>query len=164
MVRLQPMTEPEYQVYSAGAIKDYAEDHVRGGRWSATEALEESAKEFAQLLPEGTQTPDHHLFTVVSGDDGHPVGILWYMVRSGPQGKTAFIYDIRMNEDARGQGYGTQTLQALEQHAQSQGVVSISLHVFGHNSGALHLYQRVGYRVTNVLMTKDLDSPSIGNP
>ncbi|NMP24212.1 GNAT family N-acetyltransferase [Sulfobacillus sp. DSM 109850] len=150
------MTETEYQAFLADAVKEYAGDHVRGGRWSQDEALEESAKEFAQLLPEGPKTPDHYLFTVVDGDHNRPVGTLWYMVRPGPNGKTAFIYNIRMNEDARGQGYGTQTLKALEADAQARGVVSMSLHVFGHNEGAFRLYQRLGYRTTNIVMAKDL--------
>ncbi len=156
MVNLHPMTETAYQTYLADAVKDYAGDHVRDGRWAPTESLEESAKEFARLLPDGTKTPGHHLFTVVDRDTNLPVGILWYAVQQGPQGKTAFVYDIRMNEGARGRGYGTQTLAALEHHARLYGANSIALHVFGHNEGAFRLYQRVGYRTTNISMVKDL--------
>lgn len=69
----------------------------------------------------------------------------------------AFIYDIRMNEDVRSKRYGTQTLKALEEDAKGRGMTSISLHVFNHNEGAFLLYQRVGYRITNILMAKALD-------
>lgn len=157
MVLLEPMTEAAYQTYLADAVKEYADDHILDGRWSPDEALEESAKEFAKLLPDGPKTPDHYLYIVVDGDSRLPVGMIWYMVRPGPKGKTAFIYDIRMNAGMRGRGYGTQTLKALEEDAKPRGVVSIALHVFGHNDGAFRLYQRVGYRATNILMAKDLD-------
>lgn len=157
MVLLEPMTDTEYQTYLADAVKEYADDHILDGRWPPDEALEESAQEFARLLPDGTKTPDHYLYTVVDGNSHQPVGMIWYMVRPGPKGKTAFVYDIRMGANMRGQGYGTQTLQALEEDAKRRGVVSIALHVFGHNDGAFRLYQRVGYRVTNILMAKDLD-------
>jgi ribosomal protein S18 acetylase RimI-like enzyme len=157
MVRLEPMTPEDYQAFLVKAIKEYADDHIRDGRWSAAEAMDESAKEYAELLPNGLKTPDHYLYTVVDERDDRPVGMLWYAVRPGPKGPTAFIYDIRMHEDARGQGHGTQTLAALEEEAKARGVTSISLHVFGHNEGAFRLYQRVGYRVTNMMMAKDLE-------
>lgn len=150
------MTESTYAAFVSRSIKDYAEDHIRDGLWSSATALEESAKEFAKLLPEGIKTPDHYLFTVVDEGTQRPVGMVWYMVRPGPQGKTGFIYDIHMDKDARGQGYGTQTLNTLEQDAKSRGVTSLSLHVFGHNEGAFRLYQRTGYRMTHIMMAKDI--------
>lgn len=155
MVRLLPITDAAYQDYVAVSVKEYAEDHIRDGQWSPAEALEKSANELAQLLPDGVKTPNHYLFTVVDADS-QPIGMVWYMVRSRPQGTDAFIYDIRMHENARGQGYGTATLKAVEEDATLRGATSISLHVFGHNEGAFRLYQRVGYRVTNINMTKEL--------
>jgi hypothetical protein len=84
MALLHPMTDGEYEALLTDAIKDYAQDRVRNGQWSPTEALEESAKGFTRLLPQGTQTPDHYLFMVVDDDSHQPVGMLWYMVRRGP--------------------------------------------------------------------------------
>lgn len=154
-VRLQPMSEEIYKTFKDQSIKDYADGHIRDGQWSASEAFEQSAQEFSLLLPQGTKTPDHHLFTITDNDTHRPVGILWY--GQGSQNKTAYLYDIRIDEEARGQGYGTEALVALEEDAKKRGATSISLHVFGHNPGALRLYQRAGYRTTNIMMAKDLE-------
>jgi ribosomal protein S18 acetylase RimI-like enzyme len=35
-------------------------------------------------------------------------------------------------------------------------ISKISLHVFGHNKIAISLYQKTGYEITNVLMSKTL--------
>jgi len=60
-------------------------------------------------------------------------------------------------EDLRGQGYGTQTLQAVEDMVRQMGISEIWLHVFGHNTGARRLYERLGYEVTNVSMCKKME-------
>ena len=55
-----------------------------------------------------------------------------------------------MAGDARGAGRGRPA------EARRLNVRSIGLHVFGHNTGARKLYQRLGYRETSVVMRKDL--------
>ena len=64
MVRLEPLTEAEFQAFLEPAIAEYAAEHVRGGRWSQDEALEESRKEYMQLLPDGVHTAKQHLFSI----------------------------------------------------------------------------------------------------
>ena len=39
---LIPMTQPEFEIFLARAIPDYAADNVRAGYWSESEALEKS--------------------------------------------------------------------------------------------------------------------------
>jgi GNAT superfamily N-acetyltransferase len=152
-VTLVPMSEARYEVWRDRAVAEYAAEHVKTGRWTAEEAPERSAEQFAELLPDGPATPDHWLWTVRSsaGDD---VGVLW--VARQPRPGLAFIFDIEMDESRRGQGFGTATLQALEEWCRANAFTSIGLHVFGHNTGAWQLYKRMGYVETNVNMEKQL--------
>ena len=46
--------------------------------------------------------------------------------------------------------------QAAEAEVRRLGLYGIGLHVFGHNSGARLLYERLGYRTTNINMFKSL--------
>jgi ribosomal protein S18 acetylase RimI-like enzyme len=152
-IDLVPMTEAEYEAWLDGAVAEYAAEHVRSGNWSADESIARSAEQFQALLPNGVESSDQHIWTV-RDRAGDRVGILW--VATGRRPGHAFIYDIEMAEDRRGEGFGTAALLALEEWARERGVDTIGLHVFGHNTGAWQLYRRLGYVETNVNMEKRL--------
>jgi len=52
MITLNQMTDEQYKNFLDIAIKDYAEDHVKDGKWTAAESLERSTEEFNKLLPD----------------------------------------------------------------------------------------------------------------
>jgi ribosomal protein S18 acetylase RimI-like enzyme len=157
MVQLLPMTQPEYDAWLDSAIKDYAQDKVQAGAWEAGEALERSRGEFHKLLPAGLESPDNHLYSIWSDDAplDTPVGVLWIAIPTWKR-TMAFIYDIIVFEPYRRHGYGRQAMLALEDKVHALGLDSIGLHVFGHNPGALALYQQVGYEITDINMVKKL--------
>src|SRR5215472_11477209 len=113
MVTLQPMTQEEYTSYQEPAIAEYAQGHVEDGQWSADEALERSREEFQGLLPEGVDTPNNYLFTVVNGE-GQKVGILWFAVRESGGKLWAWVYDVRIDEAFRRRGYAQEAFAELE--------------------------------------------------
>ena len=157
MVQLLPMTQPEYEAWLDNAIRDYAQDKVQAGAWEASEALERSRAEFQKLLPEGRHSPDNHLYSIWSDDAplDTPVGVLWIAIPTWKR-TMAFIYDIIVFEPYRRRGYGRQAMLALDDKVRALGLDSIGLHVFGHNPGALALYQQVGYEITDINMLKKL--------
>lgn len=155
MTQLVPMAEEQFEQFLSYAIKEYAEDHIKGGRWTAENAYEESRKEFAHYLPEGLQTPDHYLYSIYDEQRDAHVGMLWFarITRGEPM---AFVYDIRIDEAQRRHGYGSQAFQLMEEKVRELGLSSIGLHVFGHNKGALQMYEKLGYVPTNINMRKTL--------
>jgi GNAT superfamily N-acetyltransferase len=157
MIQLLPMTPPEYEPWQAQAVRDYAVDKVQAGAWRQAEAQERSAREFAQLLPQGLATPDHWLFSIWSDDAplDTPVGMLW-VARSPWHPDQAFIYDFLIHEPYRRRGYGRQALLALEPKVRALGLNAIGLHVFGHNHGAIALYEQTGYEITDINMVKKI--------
>ena len=152
-VSLVPMSVERYVTWHAYSVAAYAEENVKSGRWTEDEALAESQKQFDELLPDGPDSAGNQLWSVVDAD-GDEVGILWVATDRRPN--YAFIYDIEMNPDRRGQGFGTAALEALDDWCRGQGITTIGLHVFGHNRGAWQLYQRMGYVETSVQMEKHL--------
>jgi len=147
------MSPERYVTWRAYSVAGYAEDNVKSGRWSEDEALAQSEAAFQHYLPQGIDTPDHHLWSVIdsAGDD---VGVLWLGTERRPG--YGFIYDIEMDPDRRGQGYGTATLAALDDWCRANAISTIGLHVFAHNTGAWQLYKRMGYVETDVQMEKRL--------
>lgn len=158
MVRLAPMTESDFDSYYQKGVASYAEENVRGGHWSAEEALEKSAAEYRKLLPDGLATPDHYLYTIEDATTHTAVGLLWFALQRRGGQATAFVYDVSIHPPYRRQGYATRAFQALEERARELGARQIQLHVFGHNHGARALYEKLGFVPTNIIMSKALDS------
>lgn len=157
MIRLVPMLEDELDVYLAKTVPDYAVENVKAGYWSEADALERSRKSFERLLPDGVNTKNQHLFQLEDAETHRRVGMIWLNARYDSPRPTGFIYDIKIDAGLRGRGYGKQAMLAIEERARELGLKSISLHVFAHNTVAKDLYEKIGYQVKSMNMTKDLD-------
>ena len=154
MVRLVPMTESEFKTYLKSAIAEYAADKAGAGDWSEDEALERSQKSYLELLPQGVKTENNYLFRIQLEESGEKIGMVW-MEHELPR-PHGFIFDIVLDEDQRGKGYGKQTMLALEKFAREMGLKTLALHVFAYNTAAMRLYKGLGYELTSQNMTKKL--------
>lgn len=152
MVKLIPMQQQDFEPYLEQIIPEYAKDHVRNGNWPAEGAVERSRKEILGLVPDGLQTKNQHLFSIVEATDGQKLGMFWVHVDH----QRAFIYDFKIDETLRGKGYGKQAMLALDEKLKSMDVESVGLHVFGDNLIAQELYKKVGYQITGIQMRKVL--------
>jgi GNAT superfamily N-acetyltransferase len=151
------MDEAAFAAYRADTLHHYAADTLLADGGTAAQAEEREAQSLSTLLPDGIRTPSQHLFVLVDPDAGRPVGYLWLGRIPTPRGESGFIYDLFVQPDCRDNGYGTLALHAAEAWAREAGLHHLGLHTFGHNEGALRLYNRLGYRATHVEMTKPLD-------
>ena len=152
MVQLVPMKQGDFEPYLERDIREYAEEHVRNGNWKQEEALKRSRKEHQQLLPDGLQSKNQYLFSIIDVASDQKLGVLWVNIENNQ----AFIYDFRIDEAQRGKGYGKQALIALDEKLKSMSVESVALHVFGDNTTAQELYKKMGYQITGIHMRKML--------
>ncbi len=150
-MRLTPMTEAQYAAYRSTAEDGYARQIAESGAMSAAAAADKAARDFARYLPDGLRTPDQHLFAAYDGDT--EVGMLWLRIADGE----AYVFDIRVRPDRRGRGHGRAIMEAGEAECRSRGVTAIALNVFGGNTVARALYERLGFVTTSVQMRKRLD-------
>jgi ribosomal protein S18 acetylase RimI-like enzyme len=95
------------------------------------------------------------LLLVASSSGGESVGLVWVAL-DRPRAGEAWIYDIQVNPEHRGKGYGHALLEAAEQEAARHGSQAIGLNVFGTNAVARRLYESSGYQVTAMNMRKEL--------
>jgi ribosomal protein S18 acetylase RimI-like enzyme len=152
---LRPMTQSEYAVWLAETIPAYAADKVASGQWAHDAALELAKKEYGELLPQGPETPENHLFTILD-QEAVPVGVLWFAVKTKFNARIAFVLDVSVSEGRRRQGHARRALLALEDEVRTLGLSGIALHVFGHNTGAQALYAKLGYQPTNISLFKPI--------
>ena len=153
-VRLRPMTQEEYDAWRERSERGYADEIAVARDLDRESALAQSAGEFASLLPDGLTSPHMHLFTAFVDDE--PVGIGWIELRQRASGTSAYIYDIRLDGDRRGQGLGRALLEALHDVSRALGATSMTLNVFGDNPTAIRLYETSGYAVTSQQMRLEL--------
>lgn len=153
-VSLVPMSPEVYEAWIDHSVREYAAGHVAAGNWPEEGSVERAQAEFDSLLPDGLQTAGQTLWSVKDADGRH-VGMLWV----GPRPRvpeSLWIWDIEMEPEARGRGYGQAALEALDAWARGHGYTRIGLHVFGSNEVARRLYERTGYTTTDVMMEKVL--------
>ena len=150
------MTPTEYEIFRTKLVREYAAANVEAGRWSAEEGEEQSEIQTRALLPQGLDSP-RVLLLIAENEEGEGVGHLWIgLDRHSGGGGGAWIYDIEVSENLRGQGYGRAILQGAEQETLRNGASTIGLHVFGRNTVARTLYQSSGYEITSQQMQKEI--------
>jgi GNAT superfamily N-acetyltransferase len=157
-VRLREMRADEYDAYTEQRERDTAESLSSSTPYP--DRLAEARRGTARFLPDGLATAGHRL--LVAEDCGSEVvGHVWLGLADPRTGSplAAYLYDIRVPEAHRRQGYATAILDGVEQIARDAGAKSLGLNVFGGNHGAIALYASRGYQVTTQQMSLTLGMP-----
>ncbi len=99
--------------------------------------------------------------TLVAESGGAVVGFLSFAFEEDPgtfvrpeHRRHAMIWDISVDEGARGKGVGRALLEAAEAHTKAAGIGEIRLYVLESNARARRIYDAAGYRTYERLMAK----------
>lgn len=149
---LRKMSSNEFKEYLDNAINSYAKEKIESGNWTEDEAFLRSKSEYNKLLPNGVNSDNNHLFSILN-ETNEVIGIIWLNKK---ENNSSFIYDINIHENYQGKGYGHRAMKEIEGVAKTLGLDKIDLHVFGHNERAINLYEKLGYKATNIMMSKKL--------
>ena len=153
-VRLRPITAAEFPAFVAASKEGYAEGIELHGGQTREAALQKAEADFPAVLPMGLDTPGHFIFAVEADDVA--VGRLWLAEREMAGRRVLYVYDISINPEHQGRGYGRAAMRLAEDEARSRGIDRIDLNVFGGNDVARRLYRSLGYVETAAQMRKDL--------
>jgi ribosomal protein S18 acetylase RimI-like enzyme len=140
---LVEMTDREYAPFLEQTVATFADALVRSMDKTPEEAREIARGHLAELLPKGLTTTGHHFRTIVRDDER--VGVLWFAEQFDEPPRRVFIYDIAVDAGQRGRGVGTEAIRDLEAEARALGAEEVRLSVFGYNTGAIRLYERLGF-------------------
>ncbi|MFO3790450.1 GNAT family N-acetyltransferase [Bacillus mojavensis] len=152
---LEDMTVEEFKAFRGMSVQNYAKQNIASGTWTEKEAMEKSEQAYEKMIPHGRNS-SNHTFWNITNEQGERIGWLWlYADPLHPQ-KEAFIYSFGLYEAYRGKGLAQLALQTLDGRAREMGVERLALHVFAHNETAVHLYQKMGYIMTNIKMRRQL--------
>ncbi|WP_110113563.1 GNAT family N-acetyltransferase [Bacillus sp. CGMCC 1.16541] len=149
-VTLRLVNEKEFNQFLEEEKVRYAHNVAKSRNISFEEAFERGSKQIEELLSEGIHTPSHYVF-LVEGQE-QVIGNVWLYINE--ENHSSFLYNIFIDENKQGKGFGTAALKEAEKWLKEKGVKSFGLHVFAHNTGAKRLYERLGFEVTSVNMMK----------
>jgi len=152
--RLRPATQAEFEQWLPRQEAAYAEMIIASGAMPPEAAREKARRDTARIFSTGLDSPGQLVFRVLAGDT--PVGWLWLAVPGPDDPAMAWVYDVAVDEDYRGRGYGRQAMLLAEREARARGMTSIGLNVHGGNTVAISLYDSLGYEVTAQQMKKPL--------
>jgi ribosomal protein S18 acetylase RimI-like enzyme len=123
------------------------------------EVTDEAVKAFGRLLPQLSSSaapPDAAALAAIVGSpavtvliarsDGHIVGSLTVAMFPIPTGLRAWIEDVVVDEDARGQGVGALLTQEAIRLARDAGARSLDLTTRPSREAAGRLYDRAGFK------------------
>ncbi|MGZ3687249.1 MAG: GNAT family N-acetyltransferase [Bdellovibrionota bacterium] len=155
MIRLEPMTEPEYQKYVDHSCRTFAIGSPRFRGVPLEVALVNVREEFlTKIMPQGFQTPGHLLWNIWSEETR--VGYLHLGEPSKPVAKELFAWDLEIFEPFRRRGLARQTMIEAGKKLKELGYTRVGLNVFGDNKAAIALYESMGFQVTQVQMSKEI--------
>jgi ribosomal protein S18 acetylase RimI-like enzyme len=154
-MKLDRMSESEYSLWSPRCRKSYAQDKMKANGLTKSEAEKIAQEDFKSILPDGLSSKDNFLYSA-KDDEHNIIGFVWFGVRGSEDNRRAFIFDVIVEEQFRGKGYGKQIMRMAEAEARKFGLKRIGLHVFGFNVAAIGLYKSLGYHTTDLVMEKEL--------
>jgi ribosomal protein S18 acetylase RimI-like enzyme len=149
------MRPDEFDAFLEASLVSYARGISEQGGATEEFARRKSEEDHARTLPQGLDTPGHWLF-IVESPSAERVGVLWLAEQEHGGHRNCFIYDIEIDEAARGHGYGRDAMLLAEEEARKHGLQRMALNVFGGNEVARNLYRSLGYVETSVQMAKEL--------
>lgn len=153
------MPSDELPAYIARLEVEYAVELQDSTGISAEAAREESRQSTVDSFPDGRVAPDEQIWVAEDATRAR-VGVLWLAHREpGTPKEHAWIYDIEVDEDRRGEGWGRKLLALAEAETRALGLTSLRLNVFGKNRVARELYRTQGFSESRVTMVKDVGNP-----
>lgn len=152
-IKLTSMNKQDFKEFIERATVNFAKDKVKNGSWKEETAQEQSETAFNSLLPEGEKTENNVLKNIVFEERN--IGYIWYSLNKKQELPYAYLFEILIYPEFRGQGFGTEAMNLCMKEINALGIDNVWLHVFGHNQDALKLYQRLGFHITDYNLKVD---------
>jgi len=153
--KIRPMSKQEYDVWLPHCTNEFANEKSQANGLSHDEAMKLLVEFFQNNLPKGLETPDSHLFSILSEGE-QVIGTIWFVISTKWGVTSAFIYDLEIVKTHRRRGHAEDAMSLVEPIAKELGATKLALHVFGFNKGAASLYKKLGYITTDLSMAKPL--------
>ncbi|GGA86584.1 N-acetyltransferase [Ornithinibacillus halotolerans] len=117
----------------------------------------EEIKTFFQSMVE----KENYIFLVLEDGD-MPLGFAMIEIRNHPETmfkkaySSLYVHQISVLNQKQKKGYGTRLMEAIEGHAKERGINRIELDYWSENEVASSLYEKNGYEISRLFVSKQL--------
>ena len=146
MISLRELTNDEFDLWFDLSSQRQAADRAWASGRSVSDELKDVKAMIPHLLPDGKDTTGHN-FRLAQGIDGQAVAFIWLGSLPEVSDDSKFLFDIYVIPEARKQGHGRTVLETMLESLRLEGVLNVSLQVRGDNTGAIALYNKLGFGI-----------------
>lgn len=146
-VRIRKMTEAEYEYFYQWSVEQHTRELMEELQLSKEDAFKETLEEVSEMLPDGINTQNNYLMSIVESETEEVVGFIWTLHEEYEGRKQSFICDLAIWEPRRRKGYAEETLYLTQKNAQEAGCQESLLFVNDVNKAAEALYVKCGYEI-----------------
>ena len=152
MIKFTKLSKIEFEKYKEIFIEEEALEVSENYKYTLEQAKENAVKDFEKYFPNDTTKENEFLVGISSNINGNNkiLGYLWYSISND----YIFILDFFVHTEYRSKGYGTQTIEQLQNISLDKDIHQIRLRVARSNKRAFKLYNELGFITTGTNMMK----------
>ncbi len=152
MIKLTEITKIEFEKYKEIFIKKETIEVSENYKYTQEQAKENAVRDFDKYFPNGKTKKNEFLVCISSNQagDNKTLGYLWYCISND----YIFIFDFFVHPEFKGNGYGSQTIEGLQNLSLEKNIHQIRLRVARSYKRAFKLYQELGFITTGTNMMK----------
>lgn len=148
-ISVVPMNEESFVSFERDSTESFAHELSKVRQLSESAALDEARQSFAKLFSEGLKSNKTKCFDI--NGDGKRIGYVAFRFNELGQKKIAFVLDLKIFEEFKGQGI--YAMPEIKRLLKAEGCSKITLHVFASNTYAKKLYDMIGFQVDSYNMS-----------
>jgi ribosomal protein S18 acetylase RimI-like enzyme len=151
-MKLEPITAEVAEKYRKEFAQLYFEN-VRSNAFHEHYTYDEAYKKMDDLIG---HLADNTAVVYGAFDDEELVAFIWAYVHPFREETRMYVSEIRVKEEYRKQGIGSQLLRQVEDKAKEIGLHTIYLHAEAGNMDARRFYESCGYVEERIQMRKEI--------
>lgn len=153
-ILLVPKSPTEREHFLEQSTLGYAKELSMTYDISLEDGTKMANAQIKQALDPKNGIREIYIESIVDKTSNTVVGGIWYTINK--ENLKSQIFQITIEEQYRGNGYGRQALTKVHEYCKIQNSISVTLSVFGWNHRAFKLYESLGYKILRYGMRKDL--------
>ncbi len=151
-MRIVPITAEIAEEYREQIAQLYF-DNVRSNACHSHYTYEEAYEKMNDLIG---HLADNTAIVYGVFDESNLIAFIWAYIHQFREENRMYVSEIRVKEEYRKRGIGSQMLRQIEDKAEKMGLGAIYLHAEANNPEAVRFYQMHGYEYERIQMRKEV--------
>ena len=155
-MKIEPITAEMAERYREQIAQLYFEN-VRSNAFHNHYTYEEAFEKMNELIG---HLRDNTVTVFGALEDEVLIAFIWAYVHQFREENRMYVNEIRVKEEYRKSGIGSQMLRLVEDKAEKMGLSAIYLHAEANNPEAIRFYQSAGYCEERIQLRKEIQTGS----